>query len=257
MARTNKVGIDYFSFDVDFFSDDKVQLIEAEFGIKGSIIAIRLLTKIYSEGYYYSWGEDQCLLLAKNAGQEFNSKVVHDIVDGLVRRSFFDENCYKKYQILTSTGIQRRYLDATVRYKEVKMIKEYLLIEESSRDNVIINSINADINSLNADSNPQRKGKEIEKENRPPKMDVFPFENFWNLYDKKVGKEKCFKKWNVIPETEKLKIKNHLRAYIAATPDKQYRKDPKTYLNNKSWDDEIVGKGEKEVKHKAFEEVRL
>ena len=63
MARTNKVGIDYFSFDVDFFNDDKIQLIEAEFGIKGSITAIRLLCKIYNEGYFYGWGEDQCLLL--------------------------------------------------------------------------------------------------------------------------------------------------------------------------------------------------
>lgn len=28
--------------------------------------------------------------------------------------------------------------------------------------------------------------------------------------------------------------------YIAATPDKQYRKNPDTYLNNKSWQDEIL-----------------
>ena len=32
MARPRKQGIDYFPFDVDFFEDDKVALIEAEFG---------------------------------------------------------------------------------------------------------------------------------------------------------------------------------------------------------------------------------
>lgn len=32
----------------------------------------------------------------------------------------------------------------------------------------------------------------------------------------------------------------HLEVYIKATPDKQYRKHPMTYLNNKSWNDEVI-----------------
>ena len=47
MANSN--GIDYFSFNVDFFDDDKLALIEGEFGIKGAYIAIRLLCKIYKK----------------------------------------------------------------------------------------------------------------------------------------------------------------------------------------------------------------
>ena len=47
----NSTGLDYFSFNVDFFDDDKLALIEGEFGIKGAYIAIRLLCKIYKEGY--------------------------------------------------------------------------------------------------------------------------------------------------------------------------------------------------------------
>jgi len=70
MARPNKEGMDYFPFNVDFFEDDKLQLIEAEFGEKGLIITIKLLCKIYKEnGYYYQWGDDQCLLFSKNAGK--------------------------------------------------------------------------------------------------------------------------------------------------------------------------------------------
>lgn len=172
MARTNKVGIDYFSFDIDFFNDDKIQLIEAEFGIKGSIIAIRLLCKIYNEGYFYGWGEDQCLLFAKNSGSEFTPELIQNIVDGLIRRSFFDANCYEKYQILTSTGIQRRYLDATARYKEVKLIEEYLLIEVPNRNNINIIPLNVGINSINVDINPQRKGKEIEIESKGEETDL-------------------------------------------------------------------------------------
>lgn len=240
MARTNKIGIDYFSFDVDFFNDDKVQLIEAEFGSKGSIVAIRLLCKIYNEGYYYSWGEDQCLLFAKNAGAEFNAKIVQDIVEGLIKRSFFDADLFKKHQILTSSGIQRRYLDATIRYKEVKMIKEYLLIDVPDRDNVHIDSINVNINSINTDINPQRKGKE-RKLNISSKIDVYPFEEFWADYDKKVGnKTKIEAKWNRLSDSNKFKIKANIPLSKNGQPDKQYRKNPETYLNNESWNDEII-----------------
>ena len=251
MARTNKVGIDYFSFDVDFFNDDKIQLIEAEFGIKGSITAIRLLCKIYNEGYFYGWGEDQCLLFAKNSGSEFTPELIQNIVDGLVRRSFFDANCYEKHQILTSTGIQRRYLDATIRYKEVKMIDEYLLIDDPKRTNINIIPLNVGINSINADINPQRKGKEIKlksKVNENSKIDVYPFAEFWDDYDKKRGsKEKLTKKWNNISDSEKQKIKEHIPRYKKAQPDKVFRKDPETFLNNKSWDDEIIISNGKEA----------
>ena len=34
MARPNKEGLDYFPFDVDFFSDEKIGSISGEFGIK-------------------------------------------------------------------------------------------------------------------------------------------------------------------------------------------------------------------------------
>ncbi len=118
MARTNKVGLDYFPFDVDFFEDDKIQLIEAEFGPKGVVAAIKLLCKIYKSGYYYKWGDDECLLFTKNAGASFVPEFINELVAGLVRRCFFDKRCYDLFGILTSAGIQQRYFDATARYKK-------------------------------------------------------------------------------------------------------------------------------------------
>lgn len=73
------------------------------------------------------------------------------------------------------------------------------------------------------------------------KIDVYPFDEFWNDYDKKRGsKEKLIKKWNKISDSEKLKIKEHIPIYKKAQPDKAFRKDPETFLNNKSWNDEII-----------------
>lgn len=67
------------------------------------------------------------------------------------------------------------------------------------------------------------------------------FEKFWNLYDKKVGdRKKIIKKFNKLKEEDIDKIFETLPAYISSTPDKAYRKNPETYLNNHSWDDEII-----------------
>lgn len=170
MARTNKVGIDYFPFDVNFFDDDKIQLIESEFGMKGGYIAIRLLCKIYKSGYYYKWGTDECLLFTKSIGIEGVSKsFVDEIIKGLIRRRFFDKGCFDKFCILTSKGIQDRYFEATKRYKKYDVFKEYLLSDNINCDNVNIISINGNIN-------PQKKRKEKEKEKKLKGYEDFSFD---------------------------------------------------------------------------------
>jgi len=133
MARPRKIGLDYFPLDVDFFEDDKIQLIEAEFGTKGVCVAIRLLCKVYKNGYFYQWGGDECLLLSKQIGDGIVPNLVEEIVKGLVRRSFFDKGVFDSFRILTSRGIQRRYLEATGRTRAgVKINPDIDLIHSSS-----------------------------------------------------------------------------------------------------------------------------
>lgn len=66
------------------------------------------------------------------------------------------------------------------------------------------------------------------------------FSVFWDLYDKKEDRDKCEKKWRSLTNKEREEIMQKLPPYIQATPDKKYRKNPITYLNNKSWNNEIV-----------------
>jgi hypothetical protein len=66
------------------------------------------------------------------------------------------------------------------------------------------------------------------------------FDTFWNLYDKKIEKDKCESKWNKLTNKDREDIINHIPKYKLATPDKQYRKNPETYFNNKTWRDEII-----------------
>lgn len=70
---------------------------------------------------------------------------------------------------------------------------------------------------------------------------IYPsFDDFWNAYDKKVGRENSQILWANLLQDEKEKIMDYLPDYVSSKPDKQFRKDPETFLNNKSWNDEII-----------------
>jgi len=69
------------------------------------------------------------------------------------------------------------------------------------------------------------------------------FDRFWNEYDKKTSfKEKCFKKFKDLKPEEMEKLFLHVPKYVASTPEKQYRQNPETYLNNKSFNNEIINR---------------
>lgn len=88
--------------------------------------------------------------------------------------------------------------------------------------------------------------KHMGNENENGNMDLtyslnIDFEFFWNEYDKKVGnKEKLRKKWESLTDKERQDIISYIPLYKQSRPDKQFRKDPSTFLNNKSWNDEII-----------------
>jgi len=66
------------------------------------------------------------------------------------------------------------------------------------------------------------------------------FEEFWDLYDYKKSRDKAEKAWKTLNQEEKALALQHAPVYAQSTPDKQFRKHPTTYLNNKSFNDEII-----------------
>jgi hypothetical protein len=72
------------------------------------------------------------------------------------------------------------------------------------------------------------------------KIHTETFNKFWNLYDKKVNAERCSKIFEKLTDNEIEQIFKTLPDYIESTPDKKYRKNPLTYLNQKSWNDEVM-----------------
>jgi DnaD/phage-associated family protein len=151
-------GINYFPLNVHL--DDKFELIEAEFGLKGFAIVVKLFQKIYGQqGYYCEWTEDVALLFGKNVG--LGGDAVSEIVRATIKRGIFDSELYDKYQILTSRGIQERYFEAVSRRKEVEVRKEYLLIKvDQIYKNVRILNENVNISSKNVNISEQKKVEE-------------------------------------------------------------------------------------------------
>lgn len=151
-------GIPYFPLDTHL--DDKFELIEAEFGLTGFSVIVKLYQKIYGGfGYYCEWTKDVALLFGKRLGLGGNA--VSEIVDAAIRRGIFDADKYEIYQILTSAGIQNRYFEAVSRRKSVGVKKQYLLVKLGEKyKNVYISEKNADISSKNADILGQSKEEE-------------------------------------------------------------------------------------------------
>ena len=111
-----------------------------------------------------------------------------------------------------------------------------------NKDNLISNQT---IYNGNAIAMPLETETETETETiTKTTTEIYPtFEDFWILYDKKVGSKKTIEtKWNRLPQKTKEQIINYLPSYIQATPDKAYRKNPQTFLNAEAWQDEIINK---------------
>ncbi len=150
-------GIPYFPLDV--YVDDKIRLIEAEFGLKGFAVIVKLYQKIYGGfGYYCEWTKDVGLLFSQDVGEGYSS--VSEIVSAAIRRGIFDNDLYEKYNILTSQGVQKRYFSAVSRRKQINVKSEYLLINvEQFSKNVNISSENVSRNTKNAYNFEQSKEK--------------------------------------------------------------------------------------------------
>lgn len=146
MARPTAKGVEYFPLNVNFINDLKVRKLLLSCGAEAIAVLIYLLSTIYKdEGYYVEIHEDEIDLIALdvNVTPEFVLKVINKACEF----RFFDVNLYNNFNILTSKGIQERYLKITERRKNSVVITQFNLI------NVYNNSVNVNNNSINVDNN--------------------------------------------------------------------------------------------------------
>jgi hypothetical protein len=140
----------------------------------------------------------------------------------------YDNEIWDKFKVEDGLYYNERMFNETIRRQK---------FSESRRNN-------AKSPKKESTSEAYAKHMETETENRTITINEninIDFEWFWNEYDKKVGdKQKLKKKWNKLTDEERQNAMNYIDLYKQSVPDKQFRKNPETFLNNKSWNDEII-----------------
>jgi len=265
MGRPTKTGLDYFPLDV--VMDDCIELIETEHGLAGFSIVIKLWQKIYKNGYYLDWSEDVARLFAHRINAELT--LINSVINSCFYRNIFNESLYKSHNVLTSAGIQKRYIIACVasKRKSISVSSDLCLLPTeltqyiteftpfppvvSAQSKVKETKVkeNNMRTELCATQTPKVSDTSIPPDDHKPKDDKgsvaeeYPFSEFWEFYDKKKDKQRAEKVYKKISLRDRKCIFNTLQAYKDSTPDKQYRKNPETYLRNRTWEDEIITTG--------------
>ncbi len=165
MARPKKTGLDYFSLDVDFFSNLKVRKIIKSCGSQAPTILIKLLCDIYKDkGYYIEMDEDWSFLIAAEIG--VSEVFVKEVIQKAIEVNFFNKIMANK-NILTSNEIQSRWLKVCKDAKRsgCEVNPEYdLIIQEETKLTTEKTQLIQEETKLSTEESTQSKVKESKEE---------------------------------------------------------------------------------------------
>jgi hypothetical protein len=205
----------YFSHDYNARSDDKIKKLIRVHGMVGYGVFWCIIEDLYN-----------------------NANALHTDYEGIAYDLRVDENMVKSilndFDLFSfengsfgSTSIERRLDERNEKSEKARKsaFKRWNKVKD-----------NANAMPTHCDSNAIKESKEDNSIN-------VEFSVFWDLYDKKVGdRSKLIKKWQSLTDVDRQKIIEYIPKYKLSQPDKKYRKDPQTFFNNHSWNDEIITK---------------
>ena len=133
MARPRKDGLDYFPLDVNFLSDLKIKKIIRAYGAQAVAVVMSVLTTIYRDnGYFATYDDDLIFIIADELKLE--DSYVKNVIEKLIEVDFLSKEQKEKNNILTSIGIQERYLKACERRVKTTLNATYSLLNDSSNE---------------------------------------------------------------------------------------------------------------------------
>lgn len=242
MARGERKNVDYFPHYISHGS--KMNYLRSKYGNDGYATWFMILEKIgRSNNHYIDLSEDLMQMFLADECMIDEQKLV-EIIEILVKFNEFDKQLWEEFRVIYCEKFVESIADAWKNRKTNLPTKQSILTyflqkqgkiepEKPEKDEKIGKQ------SLNETKLNQTKGNDT-KEN-VFNVIVYPsFDDFWDAYDKKVERAETEKKWLKLNQQEKEKIMIHVAQYVVATPNQQYRKNPKTYLNQKTYLDEIV-----------------
>lgn len=136
MMPTKIRGLDYFSVDVNIFTDARVSKLIYKYGPLGFTSYMVLLTHIYSKGYYVEYDLDAAsyLLLKFIPAKYISGKnKLQDIIKELINLDLFDKALFKE-EVFTSIEIQEIFKLATKKRKQQEIYPYWLLDHEEIKN---------------------------------------------------------------------------------------------------------------------------
>jgi len=223
----------YFPHDFNAGSDEKILYLRSKFGM---------------QAYGLYW------VLIEIMHESSDSKLTCNLIDGIAYQINVDITFLKEFyneciliELFVTDGV-KYWSERVLRNKELLNEKRNLKsiagkkgMENrwgNKKDITNNNTVITEDNKVN-----KSKVKEIkEKENKVKEINI-DFDFFWDYYDKRVGNKTIIKKkWDSLNDEEREKAFKFIESYKIVQPDKQFRKNPETFLNNKSWNDEIINR---------------
>jgi DnaD/phage-associated family protein len=164
MARPQKQGLDYFPHDTDASMDEKIEGIEALFGLEGYAVYFKLCERIYRthDGELDISDAETRQKYARNMG--ISLKKFDAIVEAAVEKNLFDAELFQKTKRLSSNGIKKRSKNIYVKREQMAQKYRESKLNQGISDAETIQKLGVSAEFLA----PKDKDKVKDKENIPP-----------------------------------------------------------------------------------------
>jgi hypothetical protein len=172
MSRPIKRGLDYFPLAVRAFEDEKLDDLHYDHGPMAQHIYIRILMLVYAKGYFLEIERAKLVrrLHVLLGPQWIEKDFIDDVIKSCVKLALFDPDLFSQ-NVVTSKAIQKQFIYAAKRRKEVDISKYWLLDSDTMKEEGVLLSeqkkeeekkqkrVNVNNNSINVDKSTQRKRK--------------------------------------------------------------------------------------------------
>lgn len=119
--------------DTDIYNNKKIVKLETKHGPLGFSFGVKLMCRIFADGYYLKLDDDEIAMLCKKvvyvSPEEFDI-----LLEAAFEVKLFDRGKFENHKILTSYGIQKKYFDIgkDKRWQRLLVVSQYI----SSRINL-------------------------------------------------------------------------------------------------------------------------
>lgn len=132
---SSNMGLDYFNIDVDIFDDAKIIKLMKRYGPLGFMSYIITLTNVYKKGYFLEASVDDLahILLNRIGGKYVSGKYkLQEIILYMASINLISAELLKQ-NVISSKGIQKRFVKMTKGRKEQDLSKYWILDQKPDK----------------------------------------------------------------------------------------------------------------------------